>query len=255
MGGNAVQGEEEGRPFSEDDYVPLSALEHYAYCPRQCALIHVEQVFDENVFTLRGRAVHEHVDEPGTTEEEGVCVARALPLWSRQYGLTGKADVVEFRNGVPYPVDYKHGPKRAKAHDDLQLCGQALCLEEMLGVPVSAGAIYHFRSRRRREVLFTEALREKTLETVKDVRAMLQEKRLPPAPNDDRCPNCSLFEACMPALAERSRVRRAVRHLFEVPVDGAPVPYSHHKDKDLLGFDRIEDAVVADPKPPKGDPG
>lgn len=221
MAGLPDKGAEKGS-WSEDDYVPLSALEHYSYCPRQCALIHVEQVFDENVFTLRGRAVHERVDEPGTEEVEGVRVERALPLWSRRYGLTGKADIVEFHDGVPYPVDYKHGAKRTKAHDDLQLCGQALCLEEMLGVAVPAGAIYHFSSRRRREVIFTEALRGKTLRTAEQVRAMLKEKRLPPAPNDARCPNCSLIEACMPnILGECGRVSYALSRLYR-PMEEMP---------------------------------
>jgi CRISPR-associated exonuclease Cas4 len=213
--GCATQGREGDRPFIEDDYIPLSALEHFGYCPRQCALIHVEQVFDENVFTLRGRAVHEHVDEPGTEEVEDVHTERALPLWSHRYGLTGKADIVEFHDGVPYPVDYKHGAKRAKPPDDLQLCGQALCLEEMLGVAVPTGAIYHFTSRRRREVLFTEALREKTLRTVKQVRATLREKQLPPAPNDARCPNCSLIEACMPeVLWQKGRLAYYLSNLY-----------------------------------------
>ena len=201
--------------FSEEDYVPLSALEHYSYCPRQCALIHVEQVFEENVFTLRGRAVHEHVDEPGTMEEEGVRTERALPLWSHRYGLTGKADIVEFRDGIPYPVDYKHGAKRAKAHDDLQLCGQALCLEEMLAVRVPTGAIYHFSSRRRREVPFTRSLRERTVRTAEQVRALFRDKLLPPPPNDARCPNCSLIEACMPnVLWERGRVSWFLSNLY-----------------------------------------
>ena len=214
------------QPVNEEDFIPLSALEHYAYCPRQCALIHVEQVFDENVFTLRGRAVHENVDEPGTQEAEGIRVERALPLWCRRYGLTGKADIVEFREGVPYPVDYKHGARRAKEHDDLQLCGQALCLEEMTGRTVPKGAIYHFSSRRRREVLFSPALRDKTIRVVEEVRAMLLSKTLPPACNDARCANCSLVEACMPALAERSRLRRVVRHLFEIPAEDAAIPSS-----------------------------
>lgn len=206
---------EGARPFSEDDYVPLSALEHYAYCPRQCALIHVEQVFDENVFTLRGRAVHEHVDEPGTEEAEGMRVERALPLWSHRYGLTGKADIVEFHDGVPYPVDYKHGPKRSKPPDDFQLCGQALCLEEMLGVRVPAGAIFHFTSRRRREVRFTETLRERTLQTAEQVRGLLHQKALPPPPNDPRCPNCSLIEVCMPKiLGEKGRMTRFLSRLY-----------------------------------------
>lgn len=201
-------------PFTDNDLVPLSALEHYAYCPRQCALIHVEQVFDENVYTLRGRAVHEHVDEPGTEWVEGVRVERALPLWSRRYGLTGKADIVEFPDDVPYPVDYKHGPKGRAKYAAYQLCGQALCLEEMLGVAVPKGAIFHFKSRRRTEILFTESLRDETGRLAQEIREMVRKGGVPTPLNDSRCPNCSLIEACMPALADANRTKRAVASLF-----------------------------------------
>src|SRR6266446_5838641 len=147
--------------WDESELVMISALEHYSYCPRQCALIHQEQTFDENLYTLRGRAVHKQVDEPEAVVEKGVRVERALPLWSNRLGLVGKADVVEFRGDTPYPVEYKHGPRREKEHDDLQLCAQAVCLEEMTGQNVPKGAIFHHSSRRRREVEFTSALRAK----------------------------------------------------------------------------------------------
>ena len=119
--------------FTEEEFVMISALEHWSYCPRQCALIHVEQTFDENLYTLRGRAVHKRVDEPVVEEQAGVRIERALPLWSKALGLIGKADVVEFHGETVYPVEYKHGPHREQEHDDLQLCAQALCLEEMTG--------------------------------------------------------------------------------------------------------------------------
>lgn len=240
-------------PYGEEDYIPLSALEHYAYCPRQCALIHVEQVFDENVFTLRGRAVHEHVDEPGTEIVEGVRVERALPLWSHRLGLTGKADIVEFSTGVPYPVDYKHGPKRQGRAADLQLCGQALCLEEMFGAPVPSGAVYHYSSRKRREVVFRQALRDEVERMAGEIRTVLNARSLPPPANDARCSNCSLIEACMPGLAEKSRCHRAVSHLFEVPVDPAPVTHPQHENQNVTGDNGIDDPVCPDPQPPQGD--
>ena len=134
-----------------DDPIMISALEHWSYCPRQCALIHLEQTFDENLYTLRGRAVHKRVDEPVVEELVGMRIERALPLWFKALGLTGKADVVEFHGETPYPVEYKHGPHRVQEHDDLQLCAQALCLEEMTGRSVPRGAIYHHSSRKRRE--------------------------------------------------------------------------------------------------------
>ncbi len=199
----------------ENDLIMLSALEHYSYCPRQCALIHVEQSFDENVFTLRGRAVHEQVDEPEMKVEKGVRVERALPLWSHRLGLVGKADVVEFHGATPYPVEYKHGPRREREHDDLQLCAQALCLEEMTGQAIPKGAIFHHSSRRRREVEFTPLLRQKVEQYAGEIRSMLKNRTLPPAVNDARCKHCSLQDACLPSVVgEQARLRRLQSTLF-----------------------------------------
>lgn len=199
----------------EDELVMISALEHYSYCPRQCALIHVEQTFDENLYTLRGRAVHKRVDEPVCDFQEGVRVERALPLWSKRLGLVGKADVVEFHGHIPYPVEYKHGWKREREHDDLQLCAQGICLEEMTGETVPRGAIYYHSSRRRREVEFTDTLRAEVEAATKEIRKMLSEKVLPPPVNDNRCRHCSLQESCMPAaVGEKNRAAALLRDLF-----------------------------------------
>lgn len=195
----------------------ISALEHWSYCPRQCALIHIEQTFEENLYTLRGQAVHKRVDEPESEMVDGVRIERAVPLWSKRLGLVGKADVVEFHGEVPYPVEYKHGPRREKEHDDLQLCAQAMCLEEMTGQSVPRGAIYHHSSRRRREVALSGALRDRVCEVVKQIRAMLESKILPPPVNDARCRYCSLIEACMPSvIGEQQRAAALVRNLFVV---------------------------------------
>ncbi|MGH9695822.1 MAG: CRISPR-associated protein Cas4 [Bryobacteraceae bacterium] len=195
----------------------ISALEHYSYCPRQCALIHVEQTFDENLYTLRGQAVHKRVDEPKVEEQAGVRIERALPLWSKTVGLIGKADVVEFHGETPYPVEYKHGPHREQEHDDLQLCAQALCLEEMTGKAVPRGAIYHHSSRKRREVALTPELRARVVEVTQAIRTMLTIKRLPPPVNDRRCTHCSLQESCMPAVIdEGERASTIVHDLFTI---------------------------------------
>lgn len=199
-----------------EDAVPISALQHYSYCPRQCALIHMEQTFDENLYTLRGRAVHEQVDVPESRLEEGVRIERALPLYSRSLGLVGKADVVEFAaNGAPYPVEYKHGPRRLSEHDDIQLAAQALCLEEMTGREVPFGAIYHHSSRRRREIAIIPALRDKVKSMVPAIRGMLQSGRLPPPVADERCRHCSLKDACQPeAVAAKQRLHCLYSTLF-----------------------------------------
>lgn len=201
-----------------NDPLPLSALEHWSYCPRQCCLIHAEQAFEENIHTLRGQAVHARVDEPGVEAGfDGRRIARALPLWCDRLGLVGKADVVEFlADGTPYPVEYKHGKKREKLHDDLQLAGQALCLEEMTGRAVPYGAIYHASSRRRREVAISLALRQAVEAAVVEVRAVLSRLTLPPPVNDARCRNCSLADLCQPAaLAEKARQARLAAMLFD----------------------------------------
>ena len=199
------------------DPVMLSALEHYSYCPRQCALIHVEQVWSENLYTQRGRDVHERVDEVSSFEQGGVRCERALPLWSRRLNLVGKADVVEFHGATPYPVEYKSGRQRKGHHETLQLCAQALCLEEMFGVTVEKGALYWHGSRERREVVFTAAMRDEVRRIAAAVGTLLTGDVLPPPVNDKRCGDCSLKESCLPeVVGERRRVHQNYRVLFEI---------------------------------------
>jgi CRISPR-associated exonuclease Cas4 len=203
---------------TEPDPIPLSALQHWVYCPRQCALIHQEQVFADNVHTARGQAVHHLVDQPGYELKAGVKVERALPLWSERLGLIGKADLVEIHpDGAPYPVEFKHGRKRAAVHDNVQLAAQALCLEEMFNRPVLRGAIYHATSHRRREVAITEELRRLVVETADAIRAMLASGRLPSPVNDGRCRECSLKDLCQPeATAARGRQASLAAQLFSL---------------------------------------
>jgi CRISPR-associated exonuclease Cas4 len=204
-----------GPEIEGPDLIPISAIQHFSYCPRQAALIHVEAVWEENLYTLRGRFVHETVDQPGEEHLGPVRVERSLPLRSRRLGLVGKADIVEFHGSVPYPVDYKHGPRRPQVHDDLQLCAQAVCLEEMLGVPVPQGAIFHASSKRRREVTFDDALHRRLEASVRELRDTLNRSRLPPPVHDRRCRNCSLRPSCLPGVvAEERRVERALRSLY-----------------------------------------
>lgn len=205
----------------DDELVMISAIEHWSYCPRQCALIHVEQVFDENVFTLRGNRAHARVDTTTWSMEGTTRVERALPLWSEQYGLTGRADTVEFReDGTLYPVEYKHGPRREHRHDDLQLMAQAVCLEEMFGQKVLGGAIYHHSTHRRREVVFTPDLRAEMEEVLAQIRQMRRTGEMPPPANDKRCPNCSLVDACAPSALIAGRQAYHQRQLYLLDVRG-----------------------------------
>lgn len=199
----------------EGEHVPISALEHYAYCPRQCALIHIEQTFDENLYTLRGHLAHERADLPMTRAEGDARVERGLPLWSRRLGLVGKADVVEFRGETPYPVEYKAGRRREWRYEAIQVCAQGMCLEEMLGTTVPVGAIYYVGSHARREVEFGLDLRDAVEQLTLEVRTMLRQGRLPVAPNDQRCTKCSLLDSCLPSVvAPSSRLKALARQLF-----------------------------------------
>lgn len=202
--------------------IMLSALQHYSYCPRQCALIHQEQTFTDNVFTVRGHLAHERVDSGESGMEYGVRVERALPLFSERYGLVGKADVVEFlEDGTPYPVEYKQGKRQQKLHDEVQVAAQALCLEEMTGKVVPEGAIFHHKTRRRRVVPITETLRDHTLRLISQVRALLDSGTMP-APVDDSalCQACSLAEVCQPELVgQAQRIQRLQAQLFDAEDD------------------------------------
>ncbi len=206
---------------TELEQVPLSALQHWHYCPRQCGLIHLEQVFDENVHTLRGQAVHAKVDKPGVETAKGLRVERSLPLWHDALGLVGKADVVEFSaSGAPYPVEYKHGSRHKAADiaacDDIQLAGQAMCLESMTGHTVTEGAIFYATSRRRRVVPITPQLCAQVEQTAQAIRQMFATATLPPVLNPEqaakRCKACSLIERCQPqaARADFSAARAAL---------------------------------------------
>jgi CRISPR-associated exonuclease Cas4 len=205
----------------ELESVPISALQHWHYCPRQCALIHLDQVFDENVYTLRGQALHSMVDTPGFESRNAVRIERALPIWSQRLGLSGKADAVEFQSdGTPYPVEYKHGSKRKAARiaecDAVQLAAQAMCLEEMTGMRVKEGAIFYASSKRRLVIEVSDVLRLQVENATAAVREMLAARSLPPAVNDERCRACSLIDQCQPRISQaRGAIEAEYLKLFD----------------------------------------
>jgi CRISPR-associated exonuclease Cas4 len=168
----------------EEDLIPLSALQHHLFCPRQCALIHVERLWAENALTAEGRLAHEAVHAPKGERRKGVRTVTAMPLRSTTLGVTSVADAVELHDTagglVPFPVEHKLGRPKAHRADEVQLCAQALCLEEMLGVPVPAGALFYGRTRRRQDVAFDEELRALTRRVADEVRALLAAGCTPP---------------------------------------------------------------------------
>jgi len=187
-------------PSSQIEPIIISALNEYVFCPRRCALKFVEGWWGDNEHTALGTLLHDHADAPGYEMDEGVKLLRGLPLFSRRYGITGKADIVEMRSGVPAPVEYKKGRRRKFENDDIQLCAQALCLEEMFSMAVPEGFIYHAASKRRRRVVFDERLRRETEETIQAVRQLITQGEVPPAVLKPRCDGCSLRSVCMPEL-------------------------------------------------------
>ncbi|UXI67303.1 CRISPR-associated protein Cas4 [Tahibacter amnicola] len=197
---------------SEEIIIPISALQHYLYCPRQCALIHVERLWAENVHTAEGRLLHDRSDRPRTEARHGVRTATALAIGSDGLGLVGVADVVEFvgDDGLqPFPVEYKRGSPKSHRADEVQLCAQALCLEEMLGTPVPEGALFYGKTRRRVVVRFDAGLRALTLEVINLVRALIQNQTTPTADYmASRCDSCSLLDLCRP---RRSPGRESVK--------------------------------------------
>ena len=198
------------------EQLPLSLLNDHLYCPRRAALKVVEGWRSANVHTDRGDIVHEHSDLAGYEVVKGVTLLRALPVFSDRLGLNGKCDIVEQRpDGSLFPVEFKLGKRRQWENDDAQLCAQALCLEEMFGVTVPGGAIFHAESKRRREVVFTAELRHLTEHAVTGLHALLG-SGLPPAVFREACEKCSLFEICLPkATAADSRAGRLAEALFK----------------------------------------
>lgn len=196
--------------MDEERFIPLSALQHHLYCPRQCALIHVEQLWSENRQTAEGRLLHDRADQPRGERRRGVRTVSGMPLSNEALGISGIADVVEFHETADgeraYPVEYKRGRPKAHRADEVQLCAQALCLEAMLGHPVLEGALFYGAMKRRVPVAFDAPLRQLTLDTIDSVRRMLDGGQTPPARYTPRlCDNCSLIDLCQPQLHQRAR--------------------------------------------------
>ncbi|MCP5407665.1 MAG: CRISPR-associated protein Cas4 [Chromatiaceae bacterium] len=206
------------QPDDEQELLPLSALQHFAYCPRQFALIHLEQIWEENLYTAEGQLLHQKVNS-GEAETRGeLHTARALRLVSHSLGLTGVADVVEFHRTEdggteltghsgrwqPFPVEYKRGRSKADDWDRLQLCAQAICLEEMLKIAVPEGAIYYGKPHRREQVQFDPLLREKTQTLAEQMRELWKSRRTPPPDPGAKCDHCSLRDRCLPETGSAS---------------------------------------------------
>jgi len=196
--------------YSIDDLLPLSALQHIAFCERQCALIYTEQVWAENRLTVEGKIMHEHVHDESRESRGGIRIDYGVSLRSLRLGLIGKADVVEFHHRpdgswLPFPVEYKRGKPKADDCDKVQLCAQAICLEEMLSASIPVGALFYGETRHRLDVVFDETLRRETEETAHRAHALIASGRTPPPVYEKRCESCSLMAECLPKTIQKRR--------------------------------------------------
>ena len=217
-----------GDVYTDDELIPLSAIQHFLFCERQCALIHQEQTWVDNRLTVEGARMHRRADSGNDETRKNLVVLRGLPVRSAKLGLSGRADVVEFRRirrgsgvtldgrrgrWIPRPVEYKRGrPKRHRA-DEVQLCAQALCLEEMFDVRVSCGDLFYGARRRRNEVVFDDELRRTTEDAAGRLHALLIQGAPPPPEYEPRkCDSCSLISACLPKAPFQTQayLRRAL---------------------------------------------
>jgi CRISPR-associated exonuclease Cas4 len=210
-----------------EDPIALSALQHAVYCLRQAALIHIERLWVENRFTAEGRVVHAATDEPGVRQRKGVRRVTALPLASRRLNISGVADLVEFRASAQgeraFPVEIKRGKPKMHRADEVQLCAQALCLEEMTNRAVPCGALFYAQTRRRVEVQFDTELRQLTEDNASALRDMFETGKTPPAVyRANRCRACSLIDLCRPKAGGKSALAFRDR-MIHVSLNGGPV--------------------------------
>lgn len=211
----------------DDDYLAISALQHYAFCPRQFALIHVEQAWAENRFTAEGRMLHERVDSGVAEQRRDRRYERGVSLISQVYRLVGKMDLLEIDAGEPpryFPVEYKRGKPKVQDWDRIQLCAQVLCIEEMCadvlqGSPIAEGAIWYWEVRRREPVTIDTALRITTIAAIEAARAILASGKTPPPVNDKRCRACSLIDLCEPHTFARDKSAAYVEQVYLERVD------------------------------------
>lgn len=210
----------------EKEYHSLSALQHMIFCRRQCALIHVEQLWVDNQFTAEGSIMHERVDRGDNSEKGRIRIEYSLPLKSDLLGVTGKADAVEFHKQkggewIPFPVEYKRGKPKKDNSDKVQLCAQAICLEEMMEAQIDKGVLFYGKTRRRLDVVFTADLRGETLKIARELHTMLKQGITPKAQYTKKCDSCSFYQICMPKTLQKNRsVAAWMKKMVDTELDG-----------------------------------
>ncbi len=204
--------------YTEDDFIMISALQHYVYCPRQCGLIHVDDVWQENLFTTRGNILHEKVDTDTYETRGNIKIVRGLRIHSFKYGIVGRCDVVEFHeNKIEksiLPVEFKSGKPKEDLSDKVQLCAQVLCLEEMLSTKITEGAFFYEKIRRRNTVEIDNEIRKQTESIINSVREIISSKKIPLAEYAAKCRNCSLQPVCQPKAMNSRKLKIYIKGLY-----------------------------------------
>ncbi|MGK9477787.1 CRISPR-associated protein Cas4 [Melioribacter sp. OK-6-Me] len=206
--------------YTEDDFVMISALQHYIFCPRQCGLIHIDDVWLDNLFTVRGEILHEKVDTDTYETRGDVKTVRGLRIHSYKYGLVGRCDVVEFRqtpNGKEIlPVEFKAGEPKEDISDKVQLCAQVFCLEEMLNISIERAAFFYGKIRRRNFIDIDSELRNQTVEVIASVRKIITDKKVPVIEYTSKCRNCSLINICQPKALNQIKLQKYLKELYNL---------------------------------------
>ena len=196
--------------YNDDEFLPISALQHFVFCPRQCALIYIEQVWEENLLTAEGKILHDKAHEERVETRDGIRIERGIFIRSEKLGLIGRADVVEFHKPEQghrwsaFPLEYKHGKPKDNNCDKVQLCAQALCLEEMLKADIPAGALFYGKTRHRIDVEFTQGLRGETMDAVARLRPFIRSGFTPAPVYGKKCESCSLLSICLPKIIQNA---------------------------------------------------
>ena len=215
--------------YKEEDYLLLSGIQHFRFCRRQWALIHIENLWAENVLTVQGEQMHERAHDSALRERRGdFIIVRGMPVFSAELGVSGACDVIEFRKDaagvpltgeqgcfLPYPIEYKRGAPREDEANELQLCGQAMCLEEMLCCDIPKGALYLGQTHRRAEIEFTKELRQTVVDTLSEMHRLYQRGNTPKVKPTKACNACSLREVCLPRLSHCESVKSYLKKHME----------------------------------------
>lgn len=206
--------------YTEDDFIMISALQHYIFCPRQCALIHIDDVWQDNLFTVRGEILHEKVDTDTYETRGDVKTVRGLRIHSYKYGIVGRCDVVEFTQTLKgkeiLPVEFKAGEPKEDISDKVQLCAQVLCLEEMLNTQISKAAFFYGKIRRRYNVDINSELRNQTEYVIENVRQLISNKKIPIVEYSSKCRNCSLINVCQPKALNNKKLQNYIKELYSL---------------------------------------